>query len=149
MPVYDELQQVVAESSATGAVQRVLDIGTGTGETAAAVLHRHPGAMVWLVDESGDMLEAARQRLTPEQVERVSVADMRALPVDGEFDLVVSALAVHHLPTADKRAVFERVYALLRAGGRFVLAVVTADRPTGAKRRSAGRSPRSGSESYP
>jgi ubiquinone/menaquinone biosynthesis C-methylase UbiE len=30
---------------------------------------------VWLVDENGDMLEVARQRLTPEQVERVSVAE--------------------------------------------------------------------------
>jgi tRNA (cmo5U34)-methyltransferase len=133
MPVYDELQQVVAEASGTGGVRRVLDIGAGTGETAAAVLHRHPGAIVWLLDESGDMLEAARQRLTPKQVEGVSVADMRTMPLDGEFDLVVSALAVHHLATADKRALFERVYDVLRPGRRFVLAdVVVPDDPSDA-----------------
>ena len=43
-----------------------------------------------------------------------------ALP-EGNFDLVVSALAVHHLDGAGKADLFARVTARLRPGGRFVL----------------------------
>ncbi len=39
----------------------------------------------------------------------------------GPFDVVVSALAVHHLDATAKRDLFARVHAALRAGGRFVL----------------------------
>jgi tRNA (cmo5U34)-methyltransferase len=46
----------------------------------------------------------------------------------GRFDLVVSALAVHHLDPAEKRKLFGCVHDALRPGGRFVLGdVVTAD----------------------
>ena len=48
---------------------------------------------------------------------------------DGSFDLVVSALAVHHLPPEGKRDLFRRTAAALRPGGRFVLGdVVVPDR---------------------
>ena len=133
IPVYDDVQRVVGECAAAQAVQRFLDLGAGTGETAAAVLSRHPGARVWLVDESRDMLDAAATRLPTEQVERVSVADMRTVALDVVFDLVVSSLAVHHLEAAGKRALFDRVYTLLRPGCRFVLAdVVVPDDPADA-----------------
>jgi tRNA (cmo5U34)-methyltransferase len=39
----------------------------------------------------------------------------------GPFDLVFSALAVHHLDAAEKADLFLRVRAALRPGGRFVL----------------------------
>jgi tRNA (cmo5U34)-methyltransferase len=46
----------------------------------------------------------------------------------GPFDLIVSALAVHHLDESEKRSLFRRVHEALRPGGRFVLGdVVTAD----------------------
>jgi tRNA (cmo5U34)-methyltransferase len=40
---------------------------------------------------------------------------------EGPFDLVVSALAVHHVPADGKRDLFRRVAHVLRPGGRFVL----------------------------
>jgi SAM-dependent methyltransferase len=40
---------------------------------------------------------------------------------EGTFDLVVAALAVHHLDGAGKADLFARVAARLRPGGRFVL----------------------------
>ncbi len=39
----------------------------------------------------------------------------------GPFDLVVSALAIHHLEGPDKAALFARIAGVLRPGGRFVL----------------------------
>jgi tRNA (cmo5U34)-methyltransferase len=48
---------------------------------------------------------------------------------DGRFDLVASALAIHHLTDHDKEPLFARVARALEPGGRFVLAdvVVPAD----------------------
>jgi tRNA (cmo5U34)-methyltransferase len=43
-----------------------------------------------------------------------------ALPA-GPVDLVVSALAIHHLHGPDKADLFARVAGVLRPGGRFVL----------------------------
>jgi SAM-dependent methyltransferase len=52
---------------------------------------------------------------------------------DGSFDLVVSALAVHHLDAAAKADLFVRVADQLRPGGRFVLGdVVVPDDPADA-----------------
>ena len=39
----------------------------------------------------------------------------------GPFDLVVSALAIHHLEGPDKADLFARIAGVLRPGGRFVL----------------------------
>jgi tRNA (cmo5U34)-methyltransferase len=53
---------------------------------------------------------------------------------DGRFDLVVSALCVHHLAGAGKAELFERVAGALSAGGRFVLGdVVVPDDPADAR----------------
>jgi tRNA (cmo5U34)-methyltransferase len=122
VPAYGRLQEAVAAAAADDgtAASLVLDLGTGTGETLAAVLARHDGASAIGIDKSAGMLSAARDRLAGLPVE-LRVADlMDPLPA-GPFDLVVSALAVHHLEGPDKAALFARVSAVLRPGGRFVL----------------------------
>ncbi len=43
VPAYERLQQAVGLATAGLAVSSVLDLGTGTGETLAAVLETHPG----------------------------------------------------------------------------------------------------------
>ena len=50
IPEYDELEEIVAEAASTPAAARILDLGSGTGETARRVLERHPGASIVLVD---------------------------------------------------------------------------------------------------
>lgn len=113
-----------------GRVARILDLGTGTGETARRVLARHPSALLVGVDESPPMLEHARTFLPEADLRAGRLED--ALP-EGQFDLVVSALAVHHLETAAKRDLFERVYRSLSPGGRFALAdLVVPDDPANA-----------------
>ena len=59
VPVYDELQRAIADATGPGPVQRALDLGTGTGETARAVLARHPGASLVAVDAMPEMVEIA------------------------------------------------------------------------------------------
>jgi tRNA (cmo5U34)-methyltransferase len=126
LPAYERLQEAVAAASAgpavaaVAAVGSVLDLGTGTGETLAAVLSRHPGAAAVGVDQSEAMLAAARQRLAGDRVE-LRVAELTDPLPAGPFDLVVSALAVHHLDGPDKADLFARIAGVLGPGGRFVL----------------------------
>jgi tRNA (cmo5U34)-methyltransferase len=129
VPEYDELEDAVADSTEALTATRILDLGAGTGETARRVLERHLNARVVLVDSSAEMLEAARKSLAEDRVEQIVVRRLEDHLPAGPFDLVVSALAIHHLESTDKRLLFQRITKALRPGGRFVFAdvVVTND----------------------
>jgi len=126
VPAYERLQDAVAQATA-GTAARVLDLGTGTGVTALRVLGRHPGAELTGIDESAGMLEHARRALPAAELRVARLED--ELP-DGPFDLVVSALAVHHLDGPAKADLFRRVARALSPGGRVVIGdVVVPDDP--------------------
>ena len=124
IPVYDRFQDELVTASGDGAL-RVLELGTGTGETAARLLERHPDAFLVGVDESEAMLGAARERLPADRV-ALHVSRLQDPLPEGPFDIVASALCVHHLVAAEKRSLFDRVRAALGSGGRFVLGDVVA-----------------------
>ena len=134
VPQYDELEDALAGATEALAVTRVLDLGAGTGETARRVLAKHPGARIVLVDASAEMLGAAREALSRDRIEEIVVRRLEDPLPDGPFDLVVSALAIHHLESADKRLLFRRIGEVLAGGGRFVFAdVFVPDDPALAK----------------
>jgi tRNA (cmo5U34)-methyltransferase len=119
VPDYERLQDEVGRATEGIAARRLLELGTGTGITTRRVLARHPGAQLTGVDSSPEMLAAAD---LPDADLREQ--DLRDPLPDGPFDLVFSALAVHHLDAEGKADLFERVGAALAPGGRFVLADV-------------------------
>jgi tRNA (cmo5U34)-methyltransferase len=126
LPDYYRLQDAAAAATGAGAA-RLLELGTGTGESALRVLPRHPGAALAGIDESADMLAVARARLPGTDLRVSRLED--PLP-DGPFDLVVSAFAIHHLDGPGKADLFRRIAAVLAPGGRFVMAdVVVPDDP--------------------
>jgi len=129
IPDYERLQAEVAAATTGLRAGRFLDLGAGTGATALAVLDRHPGAAVVLLDESEAMLAAARTALGAAEATSVVAGLEDPLPA-GPFDLVVSALAVHHLAGRAKAELFARVAGVLAPGGRFVLGdIVVPDDP--------------------
>jgi tRNA (cmo5U34)-methyltransferase len=120
IPGYEELQETVADA-AQG--RNVLELGTGTGETAVRILARNSGARWTGIDASEAMLERARERLPHADLRLQRLED--PLP-EGPFDLVVSVLAVHHLDGPAKRELFRRV---AEVGNFFVLGdLVVAER---------------------
>ena len=131
LPGYEELQDQVARAAAGLEPEDVLELGTGTGETALRVLRVYPEARLTGIDASPHMLAAARAELGQEPM--LIVARLEDPLPPGPYDLVFSALAVHHLDAEGKRDLFPRVARVLRPGGRFVLGdvVVPAD-PTDA-----------------
>ena len=125
VPDYDRVQDEVARATEGVTAGRVLELGTGTGVTARAVLDRHPHAQLTGVDSSEHMLA-----VTDLPGADLRLQDLREALPEGPFDLVFSALAVHHLESPEKADLIARVAAVLAPGGRFVLAdVVVPDDP--------------------
>ena len=103
--------------------EAVLDIGSGTGTLLAALAARHPAAHLAGLDADGRMLARARTKLDAAPRVLLLQAYAQALPFrSAAFDVVVSTLIFHHLPTAVKRTALAEVRRVLRPGGRLLLA---------------------------
>jgi tRNA (cmo5U34)-methyltransferase len=122
VPGYDRLEDETLTATGVGA-KSVLELGTGTGETARRVLNRHPDAQLIGIDASPGMVKVARASLPADRVKLLVGRLEDPLP-GGSFDLVVSALAVHHLEGTGKADLFRRIASRLDPAGRFVLADV-------------------------
>jgi tRNA (cmo5U34)-methyltransferase len=121
VPSYPNLQAETAKATAGVQAKEILELGIGTGETAKRVLAEHPDAHLTAIDSSPEMVERARAVVPQADLRLARLED--ALP-DGPFDLVVSALAVHHLDSPGKQDLFRRIAAVLEPSGTFVLADV-------------------------
>ena len=87
-------------------VERVLDLGTGDGNTLALVLAAHPDARGVGLDFGDEMLRQAAARFDGDPRVTIGRHDLsEPLPADtGSFNLVVSSFAIHHLDPPRQRA---------------------------------------------
>ena len=92
---------------------RVLDIGTGDGRILELVLDAHPGAAGIGIDNSEAMLARAK---VPTRKHDFA----QPLPDLGEFDLVTSCMAIHHMPDERKQQIYAEVFAMIEPGGMFL-----------------------------
>jgi demethylmenaquinone methyltransferase/2-methoxy-6-polyprenyl-1,4-benzoquinol methylase len=100
--------------------ERVLDVATGTGLVAQALVRRYHCSVVG-VDQSPEMLAAARRRLQlrPELAERVSlaIAEAERLPFgDGEFDHLTFTYLLRYVD--DPAATLRELARVVAPGGR-------------------------------
>jgi tRNA (cmo5U34)-methyltransferase len=103
-------------------LERVLDLGTGDGNTLGLVLAARPDAEGVGLDFQDEMLDRARARFDGDGRVTIDRHDLdEPLPDElGTFDLVVSSFAIHHLVHVRQRALYSEVFAHLQPGGRFV-----------------------------
>ncbi|UGT42904.1 class I SAM-dependent methyltransferase [Nocardia yamanashiensis] len=113
--------------------ERAVDLGCGRGAVLIAAARRLPrgrvdGVDLWRsIDQSGNDITATTRNAVAEGVSdriQLHTADITRLPFsDGTFDLVLSSLAIHNIPTPDGRAAAVReAIRVLRPGGRLVVA---------------------------
>ena len=122
IPCFDDFYQgttrFIAANIATP--KRILDLGAGTGLLSAFWFPHAPQSEYVLVDIAGEMLKVARQRFAGQEKVLCQTMDYcRELP-QGPFDVIVSALSIHHLENEEKKKLFARIYEALPAGGVFV-----------------------------
>jgi len=96
--------------------ERILDLGTGTGEGALLLAREFPAARVRGVDLSANMIDTAQRKIGLDPAGRVAfkVADAASLPwKEDSFDLVSQL----NMPPF-----FEEIARVLRPGGFFISA---------------------------
>lgn len=121
VPDYPHLQEKLVSTTRDTPANAVLDLGIGSGLTAARILEVHQDATLVGIDANADMLAAATESLKARRSMLYQSRLQDPLP-KGPFDLVVSMLAVHHLDGPAKADLFHRVAEVLTIGGHFVLA---------------------------
>ncbi len=101
---------------------RILDVGCGTGYLTRRAAHAvGPTGRVVGVDPSAPVIEYAR-RVSPRHCD-FHVAGGEAVPEpDASFDVVVSSLAIHHIPPQSRPAALREMYRVLRPDGRLLIA---------------------------
>ena len=121
LPHASEAERMLVEYLVRGDIGRVLDLGTGDGHMISLLRQRWPDAEVIGLDLSPALVEAAQHRFREAAGVRIEAHDlMQPLPGSlGQFDAVISALAIHHLPDERKKALFAEVFRLLRPNGVF------------------------------
>lgn len=140
IPCFDDFYgtalMLVKQWQATSDID-VLDVGAGTGLFSAMVLAQCPGARLCLLDGSAAMLEQARLRFSAKDLVQYRVADMTEADIGGGWDLIISALAIHHLPDEVKLDLYRRIHDALKPGGLFINAEQVAGPTTIADERYA------------
>lgn len=123
IPCFDELYSTAISAIAYDRTTplKVLDLGAGTGIFSGMVQKAFPNAELTLVDQLPDMLDHAQTLFqhmgkTP----TILVKDYRELDFTDTYDLIVSALSIHHLTGDEKQNLYHRIYQALNPNGMFL-----------------------------
>jgi tRNA (cmo5U34)-methyltransferase len=66
------------------------------------------------------MLKVAKKRFAGNKNVRYITGDYSTTDLGGRYDLICSALSIHHLTDEDKQGLYQRIYDALNPGGVFV-----------------------------
>jgi SAM-dependent methyltransferase len=106
---------MVFDAVAEVSPKRVLEVGCGMGQLAQR-LHEELDGEVVAIDQSERMVELTRERGVDARV-----ADVQELPFgDGEFDAVVAAWMLYHVPDVERA--LDEIVRVLGPSGRLVTA---------------------------
>jgi tRNA (cmo5U34)-methyltransferase len=99
---------------------RVVDLGAGTGLLSQFIAEQFPNARITLVDISDAMLAKAKERFSGSLEHFNFIEADYSEQLNGEFDVAVSALSIHHLTDTHKSKLFNNIYRTLSKGGIFI-----------------------------
>jgi ubiquinone/menaquinone biosynthesis C-methylase UbiE len=113
------VSELLCEAADLRGGSKVLDVATGSGNTALGAARRR--CEVTGIDYVASLLERARERAAVERLDiRFEEGDVEALPYpDGSFDVVLSTFGVMFAPDQERAA--RELLRVCRAGGRIAL----------------------------
>ncbi len=121
IPCFDDFYRLsVSVALADTKIPNILDIGAGTGLLSAFLMERYPEASFTLIDISEKMLDIAKERFGDSSNVKYIIADYSKYDFAEEYDLVVSALSIHHLEDEEKKKLYKETYSILKQNGIFI-----------------------------
>lgn len=128
IPKYDEMLDTIVVCL-PARVDRILELGCGTGELSLKLLKRFPTAEILAVDYSLRMIELAESKIKTAgygdrwksiELDFGDWANKREVnPIGKGYDACVSSLAIHHLTNEMKGKLFKQITTSLKPGGVF------------------------------
>lgn len=97
-----------------------LDLGGGTGLLTSFIIHGFPNAKGTLIDVSEKMMEKAMERFSSNPRINFLKGDYYNDPLPGQYNLIVSAMSIHHLSDDEKVLLYRRIYDGLENKGVFI-----------------------------
>ena len=108
------------EQIVSGDVKKILDFGTGVGNSIPFLAKYFPGTSLFGTDVSDKSLTLARKRF--DGLGEFSLFDGIKLPYsDGQFDLALATCVFHHIPAEEHIHLIQEVSRSLRSGGAFMI----------------------------
>lgn len=102
--------------------QKILDMGCSVGHSTLPYVSEFPDAEVWAIDLGASLLRYASARAKALD-KKVYFSQQNAEHTefeDNSFDLVVSHILLHEIPSGARKKVFAESYRLLKPGGVMV-----------------------------
>lgn len=103
--------------------EEVLDIGCGTGSLLIMIKRKYSNVEVTGIDADEKILKIAEKKIKENNLNiKLVITSASKLPFpNSSFDVIVSTLVFHHLPTEVKKKALEEAYRVLKKNGRFLL----------------------------
>jgi ubiquinone/menaquinone biosynthesis C-methylase UbiE len=125
---HHNLLDMVVESSHVQANSNILDIGCGTGLLALKFLQK-TNCHITGVDSSKEMLDVFESKAKSFGIKGQILykhEDLEDMEFgEEEFDIISSTFSLHHIE--DKRTMIEKIYKMLKTGGRFIIGEIDLD----------------------
>jgi tRNA (cmo5U34)-methyltransferase len=143
VPRRDEMMRTVvtAVPFAVNESFRIVELGSGDGRLAAALLEQFPQSAITALDGSESMRAQSTARLAPfrerARVRAFEIASLDWWDVMFGADLVVSSLCLHHLNDAKKQYLYKAAADRLSPRGALLIADLVAPMHASARRAAA------------
>ena len=125
------LTKEIFKSENISTTSHILDVGCGTGQTAAYIAHKY-GAKVTGIDINSIMVAKATERMKKKRLPvtiRQGSIEQTLLPAN-TFDFVISESV---LSFVHKASAIKEIFRILKQGGRFIAIEFTINQQLGAK----------------
>jgi len=122
IPCYSDFYKTIIKiiPFASSTPLSVADLGAGTGLLSEQILKVFPHSNMTLVDISEEMLNIAKSRLNVYPNVEYQLSDYSNEMPSGHYDLIVSALSIHHLTDKNKKQLFRGIKNALKPNGIFI-----------------------------
>ena len=102
-----------------GPLNKVLDLGAGTGLELTYLFEKFPEVKVTAIDITENMLEELSKRDFAKNVTTIC-GDFFKVDFGRHYDAVISTSALHHFLEVDKERLYQKIYDSLKLNGVFL-----------------------------